>query len=576
MADKTHIDYWEISEESQIPPPKPVVKEFRFFLAYVTTFRIIFSYLWLFFMRRLRGMSYFVSVVDEVNKRNAKIVQETLSRLQGLFIKVGQLISIMTNILPSAYREELEKLQDKITPRPFEEISRRIKIELGEPPEKIFASFDKKPIASASIAQVHRATLKTGEEVAVKVQHWEIERIAAEDLSTIKKIMKIIRFFFPIQGIEEYHQQIKQMIDEELDFSKEASNIEAIRKNFEGNSRIHFPKVFPEYSTKRVLTTSFIKGYKITDVEALKESQINLRNLAELVLTTYCQMIFIDGLYHADPHPGNILVHEDGSITFLDFGAVASLSKNMKAGIPEFLEGLIRRNTSQILKALDRMGFIARTGSEETSEMIIQYFHRQFLEEINLESLNLKDIKVDPEIGIKSLLDLSKFNIGIRELTGTFRVPKEWVLLERCILLLFGLVYFLDPELNPTMIIYPYLKDFVLGKEKNWQGVIIESLKEAVLSYLTLADDFRKVLEKIRKGEVKIQIKGADARAKYAHSQSRQYIYTTFAVVSWATALYFHSHDMLIASGLSCAVCFFFMTMLFFSSIYSRRFKKHL
>ena len=134
-------------------------------------------------------------------------------------------------------------------------------------------------------------------------------------------------------------------------------------------------------------------------------------------------------------------------------GAVAVLSQSMVEGIPEFLEGLIRRNTVQIMKALNRMGFIARTGSDETSEMIIEYFHRRFQEEIKIESLNLKDVKIDPEVGPESLLDLRKMNVGIRELTNSFRVPKDWVLLERCLLLLFGLVYYLDKDLNPTSII---------------------------------------------------------------------------------------------------------------------------
>jgi ubiquinone biosynthesis protein len=576
MSASVEMDYRELIQKEEIPPPKPIADELRFLRAYATTFQVIFSYLWIFFMKRVRGTPYFMVTIDEVNRRNARRVQRTLSALQGLFIKVGQLISIMTNVLPDTYRQELEKLQDKIAPRPFSEISKRINLEFGMPPDQLFKSFDRRSIASASLGQVHRAVLKTGEDVAVKVQHWDIDRIVRSDLVTIRRIMKIIRFFFPIQGLDEYYEQIRHMIAEELDFGMEARNIQAIEKNFEGSEKVHFPKVYADYSTSKVLTTSFIRGHKITDLAALDKANVDRGHLATLVVTTYCQMIFVDGIYHADPHPGNILVHDDGSITFLDFGAVASLSQNMKAGIPEFLEGLIRRNTMQIMKALGRMGFIAKTGSEETSEMIIQYFHRRFQEEIKVESFNLKDVKINPEVGIESLLDLRKMNIGIRELTSSFRIPRDWVLLERCLLLLFGLVYYLDPELNPTSIIYPYLKDFVLGRDRDWQSIILDSLKEAAFSYLTLAEDFRRVIDKVKKGEIRFQIQGAEARAKYVHSRGRQYIYTAFALASWGTAVYLHSSDMLIAAGLSCGACLFFMTMLFFSSLYSRRFRKHL
>jgi ubiquinone biosynthesis protein len=576
MAAATEINYGDLAQKVEAPPPKPTPDELRFLRAYLTTFQVIFSYLWILFLKRVRGNAYFMATIDDVNRKNARRVQRTLSSLQGLFIKVGQLISIMTNILPDMYRQELEKLQDKITPRPYGEISKRINLEFGSPPEQLFESFNREAIASASLGQVHKAVLRTGDEVAVKVQHWNIDRIVVKDLKVIRRILKIIQFFFPIQGLDEYYEQIRQMIYEELDFGTEAENIRRIARNFEGNDKVHFPKVYSEYSTSKVLTMAFINGAKITDLAALEKMNVNRTELSTLVVTTYCQMIFVDGIYHADPHPGNILVHEDGTVTFLDFGAVAQLSDNMKEGIPEFLEGLIRRNTLQIMRALNRMGFIARTGSDETSEMIIEYFHRRFAEEIKIESLNLKDVKFDPEVGIESLLDLRKMNIGIRELTGSFRVPKDWVLLERCLLLLFGLVYYLDSTMNPTSVIYPYLKDFVLGRDRDWQTIVLDSLKEAAFSYLTLPEDVRRLMNKVKRGEIKFQIQGAADREKYTHSRGRQYIYTALTLTSWGTALYFHSQDMLIAAGISAGMTLFFMMLFFASSIYSRRFRKHL
>lgn len=576
MAEIDEIDYGQIALQADAPPSKATPKQLRFVRAYATTFQVIFSYLFLFFLKKLRGQAYFEAKLEEVNRKNARRVQEALSSLQGLFIKVGQLLSILTNILPPAFREEIEKLQDKITPKPYTEIAMRIISELGSEPEEVFKQFDKKPIASASLGQVHKAVLKSGEEVAVKVQHWGIEKLVRKDLKTIRRILKIIQFFFPIRGMEEYYKQIRNMIYEELDFEREAENIKKIAANFKGNDRVHFPQVFDEYSTKRVLTMKFVRGIKVTNLKALNEKKIDRRQLVTLIVTTYCQMIFVDGVYHADPHPGNIFVHDDGSITFLDFGAISVLSEEMKEGIPEFLEGLIKRNTNQLLRSLRKMGFIARAGSEEVSEKIIEYFHRRFQEEIKIESFNLKDVKIDPEASLETLFDLRKMNIGIRELTDSFRVPKDWVLLERCILLLFGLVYYLDPEVNPTSIIYPYLKDFVFGKEKDWQSIILNSIKEIALSYLALPQEIRKVVDKLNRGELKVTVKGSDARARYYHSLGRQFIYAAFSITGWASALYFHSRDMITPFAVCCGFGGWFFLMMISSAIAGRKYKKHL
>ncbi len=570
------INYRELVKGYETRIPKPTPGEIRFLKAYFVTLRIILSYYWLWFMGKIRGPQYVTAVMDSYHRTNARRVKDTIISLQGLFIKVGQLFSIMTNILPEAFREELETVQDNVTPRPYNLIERRIRLEFGESPDHLFESFSRKPVASASLGQVHKAILKTGEEVAVKVQHWAIDKMVKKDLRIIRNIMRLVQLVVPVQGLEEYYEQIRIMIRDELDFALEADSIERIAANFEGNSRVHFPRVYREFSTSRVLTTAFIRGSKITDLVALDRMGVDRRELAHLVLTAYCQMIFIDGQYHADPHPGNLLVHEDGSITFLDFGACAELSKEMRKGIPELLEGLFRRSPDQILKAMRRMGFIARAGSEETSERIVEYFYQRFQEEVKIESFNLKEVKIDPKVGIDSLIDLRQMNIGIRDLTGSFKVPKDFVLLERALLLLMGLVTYLDPDLNPTSVVYPYIQDFVLGKDRDWESIIIDSLREVGLSYLTLPQDIRRVLSKVRRGEIEVRSTGSDARAKLRYSLGRQYIYTTFTMGFWGASLYFHHSGLYALMGLFGVIGFGTFTMLVGSSLLARRFRKRL
>ncbi|MCK5543062.1 MAG: AarF/ABC1/UbiB kinase family protein [Desulfobacterales bacterium] len=337
---------------------------FRLLKAYRTTLRIFISFGWIQLMGHFLGTQWKTEKMDSANIRNAQRLKETILELKGLFIKVGQLISIMSNFLPENFRHELEGMQDKIPPRPYKEISARIQAELGDSPETLFKSFNKKPIASASLAQVHEAYLSDGSRVAVKVQYLDIDKMARQDLKTIQRILRMVEFIFKIKGIKTNFQQVEEMILDELDFLKEAEHIETISAHFKNSPHIKFPGVFPEYSTQRVLTTEFMEGTKVTNLAYLEENDINRETLANSIITAYCQMIFIDGVYHADPHPGNLLVQPNGNVVFLDFGAVAKLSSAMKEGIPQFLEGIIKRDKVKITDALRLMGI---TGADTTS-----------------------------------------------------------------------------------------------------------------------------------------------------------------------------------------------------------------
>jgi len=424
-------------------PPKVVYRPratntWRFVRAYVTTFTVIGSYLWLAFWSRIFGQSWRNQRVREVHKRNAALVNATIIELQGLFIKVGQLLSIMANFLPDEFRSELEGLQDQVPPRPFVEIAERIESELGGTVDELFASFNRECIASASLGQVHEARTKEGLRVAVKVQHKDIDEMVRLDLITIRRIMAIVQWFVPVQGLDAYYHQIKGLLYEELDFAREADNIERISKNFTPESRVVFPTPVRELSTHRVITTTFVEGKKIGDIAGIDALGLDKKDIASRLVRAYCQMIFVDGVYHADPHPGNLLVREDGALILLDFGAIAELSPSMREGIPEFLEGVLRRDTDRLIKAMRKMGFLSRAGDEQVSEKIIEYFHRKFQDEVKLESFNLKDIKIDPQRGFENLIDLRKMNIGMKELSGAFHIPKDWVLLERTIILLYG------------------------------------------------------------------------------------------------------------------------------------------
>lgn len=542
----------------------------RFVRAYTTTFQVIFSYLSLFWSAKLFGRAYRDQNIKAVHKANAKRVYATILELQGLFIKVGQLLSIMANFLPEEFRAELEGLQDQVPPRPFSEIAPRIEEELGARVDEIFDDFHREPIASASLGQVHEARTKEGLRVAVKVQHQDIDEMVRLDLKTIRRIITIVQWFVPVQGLDGYYHQIKDLLKQELDFKGEADNIEKIATNFEKDPRVLFPVPVRELSTSRVLTTTFVEGKKLTDLAGLDAMGIDKKELASRLVRVYCQMIFVDGVYHADPHPGNILVNANGDFVLLDFGAVAELSQPMREGIPEFLEGVIRRDTERLIRALRKMGFLSRTSDEAVSEKIIEYFHQKFQEEVKLESFNLKDIKIDPQRGFENLLDLRKMNVGLKELSDAFHIPRDWVLLERTILLVYGCCSMLDPELNPMGIIQPYLQDFVLGN-RDWQKVAMETVRDMALRAVTLPEDLRKFLQRATRGEMELRVKGVQEGARTLYTVGRQLIYTAIGIATGYAALSLHSRgeDGTLTKVLLGVTCFAGF-MLVMSSIFGR------
>ena len=526
-------------EEESRPAPLRV----RSIRAYWTTWRVIWSYLWLRFRARFHSPEWTEHALRQIHLRNARRIERTICGLQGLFIKVGQLISIMTNFLPEEFRRELEGLQDAVPPRRFADIEARLREELGKEPDELFASFERRPIASASIGQVHLARMHDGSKVAVKVQYPDIEEIVRRDLNTLRRIFRIVEWFIPYQGLDELYREVRSIILEELDYRAEAQNVTRIAANFEGRTDVAFPRVVAELSTQRVLVTHFEPGVKITDKPSTKHLGLDRGQLARQVVEIYCQQIFTDGVYHADPHPGNLLVREPASdggppqIVFLDFGAVAEIPANVRAGIAELIQGALTRDTHRIVGAMKQMGFVARGANEAVFEQVVEYFHEKFQENISLDSLNLKDIKFDPQKSLESVADLRKMDISLRELSRNFHVPKEIIVLERTLLLLMGLCTELDPTLNPMTVIRPYLERFVLGDEGDWSTLLVDTSKDLVMSVTALPAEIRRFMRQAHAGELQLRFRNIEAPAQLMYRLGHQLIFASVGIAGAGFAL---------------------------------------
>jgi ubiquinone biosynthesis protein len=348
-----------------------------------------------------------------------------------------------------------------------------------------------------------------------------------------------------------------------LDFHSEAKNLEILRDNLKEERDFLFPKVYEEYSTTRVLTLEFMEGIKISNLQGLKEMGLAPTEVAKKIIHVYCKQIFIDGVYHADPHPGNFLVQavkrevevyeppppdqEEAvgavrkvtkvvpRIVMMDFGAVARISEPMRVGMGRFVEGIIKRDTQVISSAMKDMGFIAKTQEEEVFDRIVEFFYER-LKDVKIEEI--KNFQVSGIKNLEDILELRKMNISFKDLFQSFNVPKDWALLERAMILLMGLTTHLDPQLNPMTIIIPYAEQFVLGKDRTFADLIVETIKEVALSYIKLPTELQRTLRKLNQGELSVASKEATANARRVSRAVNRLTYAMLALGSFSLTIW--------------------------------------
>ncbi|MBP2661811.1 MAG: hypothetical protein H6Q69_4843, partial [Firmicutes bacterium] len=291
----------------------------------------------------------------------AERIRLVLEQLGPTYVKLGQIASTRPDLLPPEIIDELEKLQDAVPAFSFTEVRSVLQEELGGTLEKIFQHFEPEPIAAASIGQVHQAVLKTGTTVAVKIQRPSIAIDIQTDLEILYELSNLAERRF--HWAKSY--QLMDMIDEfskslrsELDYTSEARNAEKISKQFTNNPMIYVPKIYWDYSTQKVLTAEYIEGIKISKKEDLKQQGYNLSLLAERFAKGIFHQIFMEGFFHGDPHPGNVVVLPGEIIVFLDFGMVGRLSSEMKYNLSSLVIGLMRQDADELTKTIFRMGIV--------------------------------------------------------------------------------------------------------------------------------------------------------------------------------------------------------------------------
>lgn len=427
---------------------------FRLIRATIVFGRIFVSYLVQLGLERALGRERLRERWKVVHRTNARRLYRGMVSLRGVFIKLGQILSVMGTFLPRAYKEELEPLQDKVPPHPYREIEDAFWENFDSGPEELFAAFERRPIAAASLGQVHRATLKSGEDVAVKVLYPNVETIIQVDLRVVGWAMKVYKWWFPIPTLDRVVEQLRDLLARETDYLHEGRCMERMAANFAGDPDILFPRVHWELTTARVLTMTFMPGIKISRREELEAAGIDPYAVGTKLIEAFYKQLFLDGFFHADPHPGNFLVQKgpDGPrVVVLDFGAATECRQNLIDGMLDVLRGTFARDDNLVMQGIETMGFVAAGGDRALLERTVKRYFQKLLD------LDIQDFsRIKPETAQK-LADPEVKKDELRELMKSVEYPEGWFYAERAIVIIFGLCAQLAPKMNTIQIGFPYI-----------------------------------------------------------------------------------------------------------------------
>jgi predicted unusual protein kinase regulating ubiquinone biosynthesis (AarF/ABC1/UbiB family) len=367
----------------------------------------------------------------------AEHLASDLEKLGPTYVKLGQLLSTRADLLPPAFLDALSRLQDRVEPFAFEEVEAIVTAELGVKISNAFASFEEKPIAAASLGQVHRATLRDGREVVVKVQRPGIRDTIAKDLDALQEIAafaehhsEVGRQYQFVRMAEEFQKSILR----ELDYRQEARNLVTLARNLQDLDRIVVPAPIDSYTTSRVLTTTYVRGVKITTLSPLARTELDGSSLAEQLFRAYLQQILVDGFVHADPHPGNVFLTEDDRVALLDLGMVAHVSPGMQEKLLQLLLAVSEGRSDE-----------AATVAIQIGETTDRFDEPAFRRRVNDLVAQTRDASVDQ-------MEVGKIVLLLARMSGEsgIRVPSELMMLGKTLLNLDQVGRALDPSFDPN------------------------------------------------------------------------------------------------------------------------------
>ena len=431
----------------------------------------------------------------------AEELAKDLETLGPTFIKLGQLLSTRADLLPGPYLEALTRLQDQIEPFPYDEVERIVSGELGVRISKAFAEFDPKPLAAASLSQVHRASMRDGRAVVVKVQRPDIRDLIVGDLESLGEIAHFLDQHTELGRRYEFDNMLvnlRKSLLRELDFTIEANNLHTIGENLAEFEDIVIPEPIDDFTTTRVLTMEFVSGKKITSLNPLRLLEIDGATLAYELFSAYLKQFMVDGLFHADPHPGNVFLTDDNRIGLLDLGMVGRVTRTFQDNLLRLLLAISEGRGEMAAEAAIRMGE-AKEG-----------FDREAFER------RITDLVSENSDAILSRLNAGKVTLDITRISADcwFRLPAEFTMIAKALLNLDRVVYTLDPNFDPNTIIRERANEIL--QRNIIKSVAPNNLLSGVVDLKEFAEKFptrvNRILDAVGNNELRFKVDAIDEK----------------------------------------------------------------
>ena len=405
------------------------------------------------FMLMLRRVFIGREANKELNQEKQAVwLRDKLIELGPTFIKIGQSMGTRADLLPLPFVVALGELQDNVPPFPNEVAFARIEKDLGCKINEVYAEFELEPVAAASLGQVYRARLHTGEEVAVKVQRPNLEAVIKGDISILRSVAKFAERFPQLNENADWSGMLHEFdvtIHEEMDYEAEGRNAERFRDSFKNWPNIHVPKIHWNATTSKVLTMEFIHGTKVTDLVELERLTVSPEKVNRLLIKTYLKQLLEDGFFHADPHPGNLLVMPDGRLAFFDFGMVGRITPQLQAKMIDAFFHVVSKDPGGIAQDLIELDFLKPGTKHDVIKPVVEKMF-QFHFNLKLKDVNFKELTYD-------LADVMY--------DYPFRLPSNFTYIMRALMTLEGIGIVTDPEFNFFETAKPFAKEFMLRRE---------------------------------------------------------------------------------------------------------------
>lgn len=497
-------------------------------------------------------------------QRQAVQLRQTFERLGPTFVKFGQLLSLRPDLVPPEYCEEFEKLQDHVPSFSYARVKKIVEEDLRKPLQKVFRSFDKKPLASASVSQVHRAVLKSGKKVVVKVQRPNIREIIDSDLdilfhlaSLLEKHFLNIKNYHPVDVVKEFALWTRK----ELNFEIEGRNAATLREKMKHNRQVIIPKIYPAFSSKRVLTMEYVDGVKINDFASLEKYNINRKALVMTYFTSILEQALLHGLFHADPHPANIFVQKNGKLAYLDYGIVGELNPSDRKKVIRFITSV---NDKDPAKSIDIVVSLAK----DTSKANLQAFKaetRKILDEVYKSSIGEKSIG-------KALYEI----IGKGAQYGVI-FDSNHVLMAKSLFQAEGLALSLSPEFKVSEGLDEFTRKYL--QETYTPTKVVTKLAGTLWSQKELLEDLPehlvKIMQKMEEPEPPqqldiSQLKEFEKEYEYVNKKRAVGIIISSLIISSAVLFYLEGRLMLWGMPVSI-IMFVLAVMLLLYFIFTHR-----